>query len=201
MGQQQLEHVILDGGESHRLPVHRHPLGPVIHGDGPHGEQAGALVRAPQAGISPQLGLHPGHHLQGVEGLGDIVVRPDVQAQDLVRVLALGGEEDNGHVAPLPQLGGGPDAVQLGHHHVHQDEMDLVLLHSPDGLPAVIGLQGAIALAGEIDVQGGDDVLVVVADQNGIHRLLSLALSDFLSLVSSITHRYEVARANFLKKC
>ena len=169
MGHEQAQDVVLDGGEGHRLPVHRHLLGRVVQGDGAYGEQAGALVRPAQGGVPPQLALHPGDDLQGVEGLGDVVVRPDVQSQDLVRVLTFGGEEDDGDVAPLPQLGGGPDAVQLGHHDVHENQVDLVLFHRQQGLLAVVGPQGLVALAGEIDVQRGNDILVVVADQNGVH--------------------------------
>ena len=36
------------GGQGHRLPVHRHLLGPVIHSDGADGQQAGALLRPPR---------------------------------------------------------------------------------------------------------------------------------------------------------
>ena len=57
----------------------------------------------------------------------------------------------------------------FGHHDVHEDQVDLVLFHRQQGLLAVVGPQGLVALAGEIDVQRGNDVLVVVADQNGMH--------------------------------
>ena len=60
----------------------------VFDGDGPGGDEPGALLRPAQGGVPPQLALYPGDDLQGVEGLGDVVVRPDVQAQDLVGVLA-----------------------------------------------------------------------------------------------------------------
>ena len=140
-------------------------MGPTVSRPGP--------FSAPQGGVAPQLALHPGDHLQGVEGLGDIIVRADVQPQDLVRVLALGREEDDGDVAPLPQPGGGPNPVQLGHHNIHQDQVDLIPLHSLDGLQAVVCLQCAVALAGEVDVQRGYDVPIIVTDQDGVHNLLS----------------------------
>ena len=47
--------------------------------------------------------------------------------------------------------------------------MDLVFFHRLQGLLAVIGGDGAVALGSELNVQGGDDLFVVVADENGIH--------------------------------
>ena len=138
-------------------------------------EQRVVLLRAaPQGGVPPELRLDPGQDLDGVEGLGDIVVRPDVETQHLVGVLALGGEQDDGDICALPQLGGGPDAVQARHHHVHEDQVDVVLLHQLQGLQTVVGVVGLVALAGEVDVQGGDDIPVVVADENVIQRAHSL---------------------------
>ena len=113
---QQAQNVILNGGEAHRLCL-------IVHDDRAVAQSTVPLLRrnlAPQGGVPPQLALHPGQHLDGVEGLGDIVVRADVQPQHLIAVLALGGEQDDGDVAAgLPQPGGGPDAVQLGHHDIH----------------------------------------------------------------------------------
>ena len=174
---QQEKDVVLDGGEADPLPVHGDRFGPVIQRDAAVGEQGGiglpAALLAAQAGVAPELALDPCDDLDGIEGLGDVVVRPDVQPQDFVAVLALGGEQDDGHVAALPQLGRGADAVQAGHHHVQQDQIHRLALRQAQALQPVVGLHGGIALAGQVDVQGRDDVLVVVADQDGIHTVTS----------------------------
>ena len=47
--------------------------------------------------------------------------------------------------------------------------MDVVLLDCLQGLSSVIGGKGVVALGPEVDVQGRDNVLIVVADQNVIH--------------------------------
>ena len=178
MGEEQLQNVILNGRQGHRRTVHHHLLGPVVHRDGAHGEHTGRLLRSPQCRIAAQLALHPGDHLQGIEGLCNVVVRPDVKSQDLVCILALGGKQDNGHIAPLPQLGRGPDAIQLRHHHVHQDQMDLVFLRRLDSLPAVICRDGAVPFAGQVDIQCGDDVPVIVTNQ---YRVQTLSPRSFIS--------------------
>ena len=190
MAHEQQEDVVFDGGQADPLPVHRHRFGPVIHGDAPVAEDLRGVRRLllpPQGGVPPELALDPRQHLNGVEGLGHIVVRPDVQPQDLVGVLALGGEKDDGDVLRLPQLGGGPNPVQPRHHDVHEDEVDLVLLYHVQGLDAVIGVIRLIAVAGEIDVQGRDDVPVVVTDQNIVQKgsLLRFHGQDSTALLRS----------------
>ena len=47
--------------------------------------------------------------------------------------------------------------------------MDLVGLRRTDRLPAVVGLEGPVALAAQVDVQRGYNVSVVVTDQDGVH--------------------------------
>ncbi len=112
----------------------------------------------PQRGVAAELAFYPGQDLNGVERLGHIVVRPDIEAQDLVRVLALGCEEDDRDILALPELGGGADPVHVGHHHVHEDEMDLPLLHDLQRFQSVVSVIGLVPVAGEVDVQGGYDI-------------------------------------------
>ena len=169
--QKQAQDVVFDGGERHVLPVHRYRLSSVVHNDGAVAQQAllVGLALTPQGGVPPQLALHPGQHLNGIERLGDIVVRADVQPQHLVRILTLGGEQDDGDIPLLPELGGGPDAVQLRHHHVHEDQVNVPAAHGGYRLLPIIGLHRLVALTGQIDFQRRNNVPVVVTDQNGVH--------------------------------
>ena len=175
MPDEQKENVILDGGEGHRFPVHRHRLGAVVHRNAAVGEQIGPVLgagAAAQGGIPAELAFHPGDDLDGVKGLCDIVVGADVEPQNLVRVLAFGGEEDNGDVGGLPQTGRGPDAVQIGHHHIHENEVDVVGAHHFQRLEPVIGVESTIPFAGEVDVQRRNNVFIVITDQNVVHNAL-----------------------------
>jgi hypothetical protein len=54
-----------------------------------------------RAAGAPQDGLDAGLDLQNIERLGHIVVRAVFQPENLIDVLALGGEHDDGHVAVL----------------------------------------------------------------------------------------------------
>ena len=116
--------------------------------------------------IAPELGADPGLQLHGIEGLGDVIVRPHVEAQHLVGILALGGEQGHRDVGEFPELGQGADPVHHRHHDVQQHQMDVLPVQDCQGLPAVGGGKGPIALGLQVDLQGGDDILFVVADQN-----------------------------------
>ena len=150
MAHEQQQDIVLNRRQVHSLPVQSHGFRLVVHGDGADGQLVGLLLHAAQGGIPAQLGAHTCQHLDGVEWLGDVVVCADVQSQDLVGVLALGGEEDDGNIVLLPELGGGGDAVHLRHHDVHQDKMDGVLAYNLQGLPSGKSLVEAVALGGEV---------------------------------------------------
>ena len=90
-------------------------------------------------GRAAQHRLDPGLHLQDVEGLGHVIVRAVFQAQDLIHILALGGEHQDGHVAALPDALAHLDAVQLGQHHVQQHQVHLLLEKNLQCLLAVRG--------------------------------------------------------------
>ena len=50
--------------------------------------------------------------------------------------------------------------------------MDVLAVDDLECLRAVPGLEHAVALGGEVDAQGGDDVFFIVADKNIIHDFL-----------------------------
>ena len=45
-------------------------------------------------------------------------------------------------------------------------QLDVLLIHHFQRLQTVVGLEGLVPLAGEVDLQGGDNVPVVVTDEN-----------------------------------
>ena len=77
--------------------------------------------------VSPQLAFDPRHDLHGVEGLRDIIVRADVEAEDLIRVLAFRREQNDGDVARSAQPRQCFDPVHTGHHDVQQHELNVFL--------------------------------------------------------------------------
>ena len=149
-----------------------HGLGLVVQPDAPDLQGRGLLLHASQLGVPPELAAHPGHHLHRVERLGNVIVRPQVQPQHLVRILAFCRDEDHRHIAGPPQLDGGGYAVQPRHHNIHQHQVDLFLFHTGQGFLAVVCLFHLVALRLEVDLQRGYDIPVIIANQYFIHASL-----------------------------
>ena len=63
-------------------------------------------------------------YFQDVEGLGHVIVRPVFQAEDLVHILALGREHDDGHVALFADALANLNPIDFGQHHVQQDQVE-----------------------------------------------------------------------------
>jgi hypothetical protein len=66
----------------------------------------------------------------GVHGFGDIVVRPGGQALRSVLLHRFRGHRDDGQIrvaAHVADRGDGRVTVQLRHHHVHQDQRDVLV--------------------------------------------------------------------------
>ena len=72
--------VILNGRELDGLAVHRHLFIFIIDHETAALIDLGAvlLVQVSKLGVAAELGFDPGHQLQGIKGLCDIIVRPDV---------------------------------------------------------------------------------------------------------------------------
>ena len=76
------------------------------------------------------------------------------------------------------------DAVHFGHHDVQKHQLDLLRTDDIQGFPPGIGLEQLIVrLGGQIDFQRGDDVPVVVADEDVVHRSVSSVCCDFRGFV------------------
>lgn len=80
----------------------------------------------------------------GVKGLCDVVVRADVESQHLVAALALGRKQNDGNVALFAQFRRCGNAVELRHHNVHQNEMDVIFFHSLQRLASIVRLKEAV---------------------------------------------------------
>ena len=123
-----------------------------------------ADLHAAEFGIAPHLGFDPGHQLKGIERLRDVVVRAETEAGDLVGVLGLRREQDDGHVARLPDLQHGGEAVHVRHHDVEHETVHIMVLQEVDRLPSVCGRQDVVSLCRQIDPDGFEDGSVIVAN-------------------------------------
>ena len=170
----QPQDVILGRGKAHRLAIQRDLLAPVVQAD--PADRKHPLLHRPAAElqIAPQLRAHAGQQLHGIERLGNVVVRTEIQAEDLVRVFALGGQKDHRHVAPLPDLGERRETVEARHHDVEQYKLHLLAPEKIQRLLPAVGTERRIALRFQIDLQRRHDILFVVADQDFCHPFLLL---------------------------
>jgi hypothetical protein len=75
-----------------------------------------------------QHGLHAGHELARLEGLGHVVVGAQLQPDHAVHHLAAGGEHDQGDVAGAADGAAQLEAVHLGQHDVEDGGVEPTLL-------------------------------------------------------------------------
>ena len=128
---QQLQNLIFPRRQIDQLTVHTYLLAPVVQTDRPHPKSFRFLFRSAELQISAQLRTHPGGQLDRIEGFCDIVVRTDVQAQYLICVFALRGQQNDREIFLFPQSGQGTDSVKFGHHNVQQNKSDFIIV--PEG--------------------------------------------------------------------
>src|SRR5699024_7528631 len=133
----------------------------------PSGERRviGGRTRACLGGVGREPTPHDVQEVVEIDRLGHVVGGACGQTTLPVALQSLRGQGDDGKVGELGHVPDGPGggiAVQFGHHHVHQDQGDvLVGLQALDALVAVVGVEDLQALcfqgAGE-----GEDVAYVV---------------------------------------
>ena len=87
--------------------------------------------------IAGQMGLHPGHHLTGAERLGDIVVRAQTQAPDLVDVILLRRNNDHRRIPGAADLLADLKAVGARQHQVQENQVK-VLRQAPLQSPVAV---------------------------------------------------------------
>jgi len=141
------EQLELLGRQAHALAVQQH--GPLPLGDGqPPAAQQGLGRGRVAAGLvkAAQDRADAAHDLAQVKGLGDVVVRAGLQAQELVVHAAARGEHDDGHVVGLRQHPAHVHAAQVRQHPVQQHQVRPLLLGHAQALGAGVGAAHGKAL-------------------------------------------------------
>ena len=133
--------------------------------------------------LPPQQSIDAGQQLPGVEGLGEIVVRPGVQPLNAILRVGFGGEHQNGGGAPV---GANPachrKAVQLGHHHIqNQQVIDPQLRILRAGLAVINALR--------LKALGGEQRLDRIRQQNLVLDNQNFHLYTLLHSVFSLYYR------------
>jgi hypothetical protein len=151
--------------------------------------RAAARSACSDCSSSVQPHAQQGQQLLRFDGLGDVVGGAGLEALLAVALHRLGGQGDDrevGEARVLADLAGGLVAVHLGHHDVHQDDVDVrVLAEGLDALAAVLGVDDRHAVPLEHTRDGENVANVVVDDQHALaaeHRVGVVDLAQHLLL-------------------
>ncbi len=113
-----------------------------------------------------QYRLHAQDQLARAEGLGDVIVGADLQAQDAVVLVATGGKHDDRHRPLPPHPPAHLQAVHAGEHQVEHDQVGPVRGGAGEGCGAVV--RAVDDVTGAVQIPGDDlgDGRIVVDDQD-----------------------------------
>ena len=131
--------------------------------------------------------VDPCHQFLGAEGLDHVVVDPQLEAEELVVLLTSGAEHDGGDILYLFDLFAGGEAVKLGHHDVHDDEIVVVELAEPEGYHAVLGFFHLVS--GEFSIFSDDlaDLGFVIYYKKFVHYIFS-SFGDICIVTDILSH-------------
>ena len=152
----------LRGGQVQELLVQEAFVGLHVQGKAGYLQDVILLQARVVPFVPAQLGLHPGHQLQRQEGLGYIVVRAHGKAGNLVRLLPLGRQHDDGVVVALPDPAADVQAACPGQHDVQDSKVWPLLFHDVHGLGPVIAFDDLVALVLQVQGHQVRNLLLVV---------------------------------------
>jgi hypothetical protein len=148
--------------------------------DQPTSRKAAARHFGPLAPAQDRL--DPGQKLTRVEGLGQIVVRADLQTDDPVGFVPQGGQHQDRDGAACAQPPADRQPVLAGHHHIEHDKIEGSDLQRCVHCPGVGGHGHAHAVLLQVFRQGVPDFAVVINDEDMRRRghccLLTRRLAD-----------------------
>ena len=126
-------------------------------------------VSSSEAEISAQMRAHAGADFDGIERLCYVVVRADVETQNLIGVFAFRREKNHGNIAYLPDFGKGGHTVLDGHHYVHKNEVYVFPFDNAQSLFAVACGIEFIRRVGKIYFERVNNIFFVVANKQVVH--------------------------------
>ena len=150
----------------------------------------GGLVVLPHFMDAAQHHLHACHDLAGTEGLGDVIVRTQLQSQEAVKFLRLGAEHDDRHVGFLANLAAHHQSVLFGHHDIQHNDVRARSAHHFEGLIAVVSREHLVLFPAEVDSQRLVHARVVVRHKHAVAAAFFLHAIASLSTIipSAATH-------------
>ena len=140
--------------------------GEVANGGGLGGS---AFARCGNSGGAAKNGADAGEQLAGIEGLGEVVVGSDFEADDAVNIFAARGEEDDADLGGCAQAAQHLEAIEAGQHDIEQDDGEVAGEGAMQTeLAVMLGGDGK-AVTREIVLDHGGKFSVVVDEENRFH--------------------------------
>ena len=126
--------------------------------------------------------MDPRHHFLGRERLGHIIVRTDLETEELVVLLAARRKHDDRRLLELPDLFHGGKPVQTRHHDVHQNDIVIIVTAHFDRFHAIAGLVRFASLKFDVFAEYCTDHFLIIYDQylHDFLLCLSKSISPFL---------------------
>ncbi len=112
-----------------------------------------------------QQGLDAGLQLARAEGLGDVVIGAEFEADHPIRLVGGGSQHDDGHLGGATDLLAEGKAILAGHHDVQNDQVRAVLGELLAHLVTLCRRQYLKARPGQVFIEQLADLLVVIDDQ------------------------------------
>ena len=121
---------------------------------------------------APEHGADARHELAGRERLGEVVVRPELQAQQLVEFVVAGSDHhdrDRGRRRVGAQVAGDVEPIESGQAEVQDDEVGAPLADRGEGAGSVA--HGEHREPGMLEIVAGEggDPRFVIDDEDGLH--------------------------------
>jgi hypothetical protein len=130
------------------------------------------LVGRPlRSGIGPsEHGADPRDQLAWAEWLRQVVVRPELQPEQLVELVVPRGQHDDGDVRIPPDPPRDVEPVEARQAQVEDHEVGLVAMDRIDRRRTVVGGEDRETRVLEVVAGEGDDLRLIVDDQDRLHR-------------------------------
>ena len=119
-----------------------------------------------------QDGAYPGQQLPIIEWLGQIVVGTRFQTVNPILAVTAGGQHQHRGVVGLAQLGQHGKAVELGHHHVQQHQIEALLRQPLQPLFTILGDRDLKSLQGQNFGEQLGQFKIVVDQEYSVHLVL-----------------------------
>src|SRR5438132_2353058 len=118
---------------------------------------------------APEHRTDPGDELLRAEGLGEVVVRAELQADELVGLLAAAREHDDGDRRLATDRAGDVEAIDLGKPEIEHHEIGPRRAEDGERGPPVVRDLHAEARVLEVVARELDDLRLVVDDEDPLH--------------------------------